>query len=440
MRGKNGMNILLLSVIIFSSLLVSSVSGWPESQDTSDCINCSNSNSSVNTLQKHPIMPENIWIQRSDATKSLTKVGVSPEFKLRAFAFPSSLSLLGYIPNYDERDQGICGNCWVWGCTAPIEVANYFQNGISDRLSIQFFNSNYNGGIGPYWACCGGYETLFQNFYNEQDKFIPWSNLNADYRDGSSDCSESTSMDASSIETTENYPISSIQWHEIQTVGIPMEEAISNIKSYLASNKAVTLGFYLPDFAPFWNFWASNSGVWNPDLYCGKPNGQYPGGHEVTIVGYDDTDPSNRYWIALNSWGANNAHPDGTFKIKMDMNYGCKNSGYYSYSFGYFDVAFGGDSNSAPTNPSKPVGYELGKRGISYSYSTSTTDPNSDQLWYIFSWGDKTASTTSLVDGGFPVSISHAWKKRGTYLIKAMATDSKGATSGWSEALPVKIT
>lgn len=93
----------------------------------------------------------------------------------------------------------------------------------------------------------------------------------------------------------------------------------------------------MPDFTPFFNFWGSNSGNWDPDSYCGLTNGAYPGGHEVTVVGWNDTTDS---WIVLNSWGIDSAHPDGTFKLRMDMNYNCVNEGYYSYSFGYFDVAY----------------------------------------------------------------------------------------------------
>jgi hypothetical protein len=177
-------------------------------------------------------------------------------------------------------------------------------------------------------------------------------------------------------------------------------------------NKAVTLGFYLPDFNPFWSFWGSSSGVWNPDLYCGLPDGQYPGGHEVTIVGYDDTNPSNRYWIALNSWGTDAAHPDGTFKIKMNMTYGCSNSGYYSYDFGYFDVTFGG-GNNPPNTPTMPSGTISGTPGTSYSYSTSATDPNGDQVKYTFDWGDGTVqSQTGLVNSGTTASASHAWRRQ----------------------------
>ncbi len=385
--------------------------------------------------QKHPIMAKDAWNQRTQAIKNLPKAGISPE-GLVGVSYPSSFSLLSHIPYLgSERDQGSCGNCWVWGCMAPIEVAHDVQNGVLDRLSIQYLNSNYNGGSGYGWACCGGWESGFQNFFSTKGKFIPWSNSNAYYQDGGRQCSAGTSVPASSISTTPNYPITSIQWHEIQTSGVGTTQAISNIKSYLYANKAVTLGFYLPDFQPFWSFWSSNSGNWNPDSYCGQVQGAYPGGHEVTVVGWDDSTDS---WIVLNSWGIDFAHPNGTFKLKMDMNYNCANGGSYSYSFGYFDVAFS-NSNLPPNTPSIPSGPSSGASGTSYSYSTSATDPDGDQMNYTFDWGDGTTSTTMLVNSGTSASASHSWSGARTYSVMARATDSEGATSGWSNSLAVFI-
>ena len=318
--------------------------------------------------QKHPIMSKDAWNQRTKAIINLPKTWIEPE-SLAKVSYPSSFSLLSHVPyTPSERDQGSCGDCWVWGCTAPIEVAHYIQNGVHDRLSIQYFNSNYNNGSGSNWACCGGWEILFQNFYSTQGKFIPWSNSNASFLDGSRKyCSDGTNVSSSSISISPNYPITSIQWHEIQTAGIGTTQAIRNIKHYLYLNKAVTLGFYLPDFKPFWDFWKSNSSNWDPDCYCGLPDGAYPGGHEVTVVGWDDSTDS---WIVLNSWGADSAHPDGTFKLKMDMNYSCANGGYSSYGFGYFDVAFG-ETNLPSYTLTMPSDSGSEKIKGTYKYTTS---------------------------------------------------------------------
>lgn len=105
---------------------------------------------------------------------------------------------------------------------------------------------------------------------------------------------------------------------------------------------------------------------------------------------------------------------------------------------GYFDVVFG-NGNVSPKTPVIPSGPSSGTVGASYSYSTSTIDPNGYPVKYTFDWGDGTASTTALVNSGAKAGASHAWSKGGIDLVKAMATNSKGATSGWSSPLAVTI-
>jgi len=95
--------------------------------------------------------------------------------------------------------------------------------------------------------------------------------------------------------------------------------------------------------------------------------------------------------------------------------------------------------NRAPNSPSIPSGPASGVAGNAYSYSTSATDPDGNQVKYTFDWGDGTTSETSLVNSGTAASASHTWGAAGTYLVKAMATDSIGAASAWSNQLAINI-
>lgn len=92
-----------------------------------------------------------------------------------------------------------------------------------------------------------------------------------------------------------------------------------------------------------------------------------------------------------------------------------------------------------PNTPSQPVGPSLGFAGTSYTYSISTTDPNNDQINYIFDWGDGSQNTTNFVNSGLSSSGSHSWTNPGTYNVKVMAKDTGGLTSGWSTLLVVTI-
>lgn len=110
--------------------------------------------------------------------------------------------------------------------------------------------------------------------------------------------------------------------------------------------------------------------------------------------------------------------------------------------------------NTPPNPPRKPSGPSSGQSGISYTYSTSATDPDGDQVRYIFDWGGggkrtiastrlfltrSSTTTTSFVNSGDEASISHIWTKPGTYDVKAQAEDINRARSGWSTVLEVTI-
>jgi hypothetical protein len=74
------------------------------------------------------------------------------------------------------------------------------------------------------------------------------------------------------------------------------------------------------------------------------------------------------------------------------------------------------------------------------SYSTSATDPDGDQVKYTFDWGDGTTSETGFVNSGTSATRFHSWSSAGTYYVKAKATDTTGASSGWSGLKSVTIT
>lgn len=97
-------------------------------------------------------------------------------------------------------------------------------------------------------------------------------------------------------------------------------------------------------------------------------------------------------------------------------------------------------TNNPPNKPSKPSGITLGKTGRTYSYSTSTTDPNDDNVYYWFDWGD---GTNSSWDGphisGDSVTIAHAWVSDGSYPIKVKTKDVYDAESVWSDPLVITM-
>ncbi len=89
--------------------------------------------------------------------------------------------------------------------------------------------------------------------------------------------------------------------------------------------------------------------------------------------------------------------------------------------------------STTPNIPSVLSGPDSGYINYSYTFSTTTTDPNGDSISYQFDWGDDSLSPwSSYVPSGDSVQMDHSWSSEGTYNIKANAKDKYGLESGWS--------
>ena len=96
--------------------------------------------------------------------------------------------------------------------------------------------------------------------------------------------------------------------------------------------------------------------------------------------------------------------------------------------------------NRPPNKPSKPSGETKGKIGQNYTYEVSTTDPEADQLYYNWSWGDGTYSGwIGPYNNGVTVNQSHRWADKENYQIKVMAKDIFGLESDWSDPLSIRM-
>jgi Tol biopolymer transport system component len=100
----------------------------------------------------------------------------------------------------------------------------------------------------------------------------------------------------------------------------------------------------------------------------------------------------------------------------------------------------GGGANTPPNTPSTPSGQNEGTINTEYTFTTSTTDPDGDNVAYQFDWGDgNTSSWSGYVSSGSSISMSHSYSSVGTYNVKAQAKDINGAESGWSSGHQIDI-
>ena len=93
---------------------------------------------------------------------------------------------------------------------------------------------------------------------------------------------------------------------------------------------------------------------------------------------------------------------------------------------------------SPPATPSTPSGQTTGYVYTPYTYTTSTTDPEGDNIYYELNWGDGTTSTVGPYASGVTASASHQWKRPQSYQVNVRAKDFD-AWSGYSGAIPVTL-
>ena len=136
---------------------------------------------------------------------------------------------------------------------------------------------------------------------------------------------------------------------------------------------------------------------------------------------------------ASHSWSSANTY---NVKVKATDSNGASSVGWSGSKTVTITTA---STNHPPDIPLTPSGSNSGNTGVSYSYSTLATDSDGNTVKYTFDWGDGYTSDTSFVTSGTTGSASHSWSSPNTYSVKVKATDSIGASSGWSSVKTVTI-
>jgi len=96
--------------------------------------------------------------------------------------------------------------------------------------------------------------------------------------------------------------------------------------------------------------------------------------------------------------------------------------------------------NHPPEKPAKPSGPISGKAGEEYIYKSSTTDPDGDDVFYLFDWGNgMTSFILGPYNSGEECSASGIWFEKGNYEIKVKSIDIHGAESEWSDPLAISM-
>jgi PKD domain len=111
---------------------------------------------------------------------------------------------------------------------------------------------------------------------------------------------------------------------------------------------------------------------------------------------------------------------------------------WYSHFWGYTKVTM--KQNNPPNKPITPSGQTNGKIKVEYTYTSITTNPDGDPIFYNWIWGDGTTSGwLGPYNSGVTSEASHNWSKKGNYAVKVKTKDIHGNESIWSDPLPIKM-
>jgi len=96
--------------------------------------------------------------------------------------------------------------------------------------------------------------------------------------------------------------------------------------------------------------------------------------------------------------------------------------------------------NSPPEKPEPPIGPTEGGINQQHDYSASATDPDGDQLYYKWDWGDGEISDWyGPRNSGDTITTSHGWDSRGEYNVRVKVKDAYGFETTWSDPLSITM-
>lgn len=225
-----------------------------------------------------------------------------------------------------------------------------------------------------------------------------------------------------------------------------VEEADNNNDNIMAALNADMIGYAeSEDDASMLRIYEDEFSVWITDFTTDISN-EYNNFIEIEVVpsGYSWGSDHYRFWefgysaifYAEYNFNAYYHSPEDTVE-NMDIDYATRATRLITATLAEFSELV---ELNAPFKPNAPIGPASGNKGEEYTYIATTIDPQQDQLYYFFEWGDGTDSGwIGPFNSGEEASETHTWSKVGDYAIKVKAKDTEGYESEWSDPLSVSM-
>lgn len=166
--------------------------------------------------------------------------------------------------------------------------------------------------------------------------------------------------------------------------------------------------------------------------FAGYPSVFYDGGDTVGVGAPEPPGDEYYYRDRIEAVGARTV-PDLDLLIRMDYISGTT----YDITV---KVGNGVPANSDPAIPTSVVGPINIDVSANASFKAASTDPDLDELYYQYDWGDGTTSSwVGPFNSGDSSSADNTWDQSGNYDIKVRTKDIWNATTDWSPLHTIRV-
>ncbi len=220
--------------------------------------------------------------------------------------------------------------------------------------------------------------------------------------------------------------------------GVTIDTSTGNLAGYAWSDNIGWISFNAADVA------GCPAGTCQPKFNV--PTGQNTG----PATGWAKAIGASQGWDGWISLNCSNTGACGTSNYSVVYGpgsitgyaWGSDVIGWVSFSGSTYGVTTNATFNSAPSSPTfatVPPGQTIGNPDNPVTFSLNATDPNNDQIRYGIDWNmDGTADDwmpvgVSYVNSGTTLTIDNTWTTAGLKTFQALAQDSPGLNSAWTQ-------
>jgi len=95
--------------------------------------------------------------------------------------------------------------------------------------------------------------------------------------------------------------------------------------------------------------------------------------------------------------------------------------------------------NYQPDSPEAPHGPVTGLVDMEETFTASATDPDGDQVYFMWDWDGETSDWLGPYDSGVPVDAGHVWTTPGSKSVAVKVKDQYDAESPWSSPATIML-